>query len=205
MRAAWARRAAEEIVSYFHVTRQVGHTTAQREGWVSRPEAVVVVGDHATARRLAVYLGGARPRFSKNHFVPLDSVADGGLRPLAVPLVVEHSAVAELLGELLSEVRTAEREVASTAETVAQLHADVAHRDRALLRLAEILSLVGGAAPRVTVDDVMRATASSRPAERPLRITTAADVAPLLKALDELSCALRGIARPETKANGGEA
>ena len=36
-------------------------------------------------------------------------------------------------------------------------------------------------------------------------ITQAPELLERLKALDELSCALRGVARPETKANGGEA
>lgn len=78
------------------------------------------------------------------------------------------------------------------SEEVGQLQTEVAHRERALRHLAETLSFVRG---EYTIDELignaMRVTAHGRPFDRSLQITTTADVAPLLKALDGLATALR--------------
>lgn len=194
-----ARRLAEHFLS----ARQVGHTTAQREGWERHPEALVVA---------AGFAWGFHTKTPKK---VLNVFADIGerLRGYPHPVVIEHDAVRHLLTALLCAIDEERAECArqivdrdNARGLAGELGARIGHRDRALKYLAEVIVLLN---PRYSVDGLielaMRVTASGRPAERPLRITTTADVAPLLKALDELSCALRGVARPETKANGGEA
>ena len=194
---------ARRIVEHFISARQVGHTTAQREGWERHPEALVVAagfawGFHAKATNKV-----------------LNVFADIGdrLRGYPHPVVIDHDAVRHLLAALLCAIDEERAECArlivdrdNARGLAGELGARIGHRDRALKHLAEVIVLLN---PCYSVDELidhaMRSTAPGRPAERPLRITTTADVAPLLKAIDELSCALRGVARPETRANGGEA
>lgn len=194
---------ARRLVEHFISARQAGHTTVQREGWERHPEALVVTagfawGSHekAPARALNVFAD-----FSER------------LRGHTHPVVIETDAVRHLLAALLCAIDEERAECArlivdrDNARGLAGVAgARIGHRERALRHLAETISLLS---PSYSIDELvdnaMRVTASGQPSGRPLRIALTADVAPVLKALDELSCALRGVARPETKADGCEA
>lgn len=82
---------------------------------------------------------------------------------------------------------------AKLPEIAEKYRADIAHRDRALRYVADTLAMFGRADAGAIVENALACT---RNGAQPVRVTVQADVAPLLRALDELSCALRGVKRP---------
>lgn len=96
-----AKSIAEELVNYFSVVRQVGHTTRMIEGVDSN--SIIVAHGMNWANQL-VSKTGAR-------CFTLSSVANGDLRGYNNPLVLDNAATLILLSDLLSDIKRLENEV----------------------------------------------------------------------------------------------
>lgn len=98
------RRAAQAIVDYYRTHRQIGHSRAQAEGWNRGQRVTVVARNASQAHLLASSFMGVGL-----YVCPIGAVADGALRGQLSPLVVEHSALVDLLESLMREADEAEK------------------------------------------------------------------------------------------------
>lgn len=95
----------EVLLNYYETTRQVGHTTAMMEG-AKNTECLVVVYNSQVEK-------GIKKMFpdSKNKYISIYGVDK--LKDCKTPLLIDNSALFELLDEALKEISKLECQAAT--------------------------------------------------------------------------------------------
>jgi hypothetical protein len=115
--------AARELVTYFDVCRQSGHTTAVMDGAVAT-DAFVVVHDIAMSNHILKEWGMLWKTVGVDTLT-IGEIANGSLRGHRRPLVVDNAALRKLLSELVDEVERLETKNARLEQKINRALADL--------------------------------------------------------------------------------
>lgn len=100
-----AKRKLETLARYFATTRQAGHTTAMLNGALDTERCQILAPDHRT--------GGMLQKLAPDAAVISMENLDHELRGVRLPLVVDNSAMSEILSLALREIERLERVLAA--------------------------------------------------------------------------------------------
>ena len=109
---------AQELLTYLHSARQVGHTTTMLEGAKDR-DCLVIAHSREWSKELAA-------KGAHITSLSLTEIERGYLRGLRKPLVLDNAALQELLGDLVG--------------TIAVLRKDIADKENKIRLVRSILS-----------------------------------------------------------------